>query len=305
MAVLVSPISWVQANALRTGSGGQQSKMGEARRKSRSSDEIIASEIRCIYCANPAQSVEHMPPRGMFRDRQRPSAMEFGVCYSCNAGTRGSDAVAALMARLHPDNGVGTWQAKDIQGLRSAIDRYAPGVREEMSTPGKFRYELAARARSGLLQKVVRVHADGPLVKAHLSIFGAKLGMALYREHIGVALPYHGAVWTQFALSAGMSQEHLDARVERLPLFETLRQGRKHVADQFMYRFNCDERTVIAAVAQFHRGLWFTLVASSDQKIIELFSRPESLKLPASALVRPGELLKLVPNVPALRFTKT
>jgi hypothetical protein len=162
-----------------------------------------------------------------------------------------------------------------------------------MSLPGKFNHEWMRRPGSDLLQRVVRVHADGPLVKAHLSIFGAKLAMALYREHVGVALPLDGAVWCQFALNAEMTQENLNARVEILPLHETLRQGVKNVGDQFLYRYNCDERTVIAAVAQFHRGLWFTIFASSDQRIIELFNKPEFLQLPASVMVRPGNLLGL------------
>jgi hypothetical protein len=261
--------------------------MGEAKRKSQT------REPRCIYCPGPPVTREHMPPMGMFRDRQRPGAAAYRACEACNNGTRGSDAVAALIARMHPDNGEESWQAEEIRKLISAIDTYAPGVREEMSLPGKFNHEWMRRPGSGLLQRVVRVHADGPLVKAHLSIFGAKLAMALYREHVGVALPLDGAVWCQFALNAGMTQENLNARVEILPLHETLRQGVKKVGDQFSYRYNCDERTVIAAVAQFHRGLWFTIFASSDQRIIELFNKPEFLQLPASVMVRPGNLLGL------------
>ena len=165
--------------------------------------------------------VEHMPTRGIFRDRQRPGAMEYGACKACNNGTRGSDAVAAVMALMHPDNGEGSWQAEEILKLISAIDTHAPGVREEMSLPGKSNYEWARRPGSGLLQRVVRVHADGPCVKAHLSVFGAKLAMALYREHVGVALPLDGAVWCQFALNAGMTQENLNARVKILPVQET------------------------------------------------------------------------------------
>jgi hypothetical protein len=55
--------------------------------------------------------------------------MEYGACEACNNGTRGSDAVAAVMARLHPDNGEGTWQADEIRKLISALDAQAPGVR--------------------------------------------------------------------------------------------------------------------------------------------------------------------------------
>ena len=70
----------------------------------------------------------------------------------------------------------------------------------------------------------------------------------------------------------------------------------RNVGDQFLYRYNCDERAVIAAVVQFHRGLWFTIFASSDQRIIEFFNKPEVLQLPASVMVRPGNLLGLLPE---------
>lgn len=238
-----------------------------------------------------------MPPCSMFRDRQRPGAMAFGACKACNQGTRGSDAVAALLARIHPDIDERSWQVEEIRKLRAAIDRYAPGVREEINLPGKSTHEWIRRQNSGLVQRIVRVQADGPCLKAHLSAFGAKLAMALYREHVGVALPLDGAVWCQFALNAGMTQEHLNARLQILPVLETLKQGRKNVGDQFAYRYNCDGRTVIAAVIQFHRGLWFTVFASSDQRIIELFNKPSLLQLPTSVMIKPGGLLGLLSSL--------
>jgi hypothetical protein len=102
------------------------SRMGAAKRKNQTRQAILAGEPRCIYCPGPAETLEHMPPIGMFRDRQRPGRMEYGVCQACTTGTRGSDAVAALMALMHPDNGEGSWQAEKIGELRSAIERMHP-----------------------------------------------------------------------------------------------------------------------------------------------------------------------------------
>ena len=133
------------------------------------------------------------------------------------------------------------------------------------------------------------------MLQAYLLIFGAKLAMALHREHVGRALPLDGAAWCQFRLNGSMTQAHLDTLIDRLPGYETLRQGSKHVADQFAYRYNTDERTTVAAVVQFHRGLWFIAFASSDQRMVGLFGNPPFLALPASAIVRPGELLSRVP----------
>jgi hypothetical protein len=238
-----------------------------------------------------------MPPRGMFRGKHRPGDMEFGCCKACNEGTGGADVVAAVISRLHPDHGEGSWQDKEIRKLIPPLDKFAPGVREEMRS-GKHERGWIRRGDFGLMQSAVWVHADGPRLKAYLTIFAAKFAMALYREHVGVALGLDGAVWCEFQLNAGLTQENVDARVALLPGCETLRQGTKNVGDQFLYRFLTDERSVVAAVAQFHRGLWLTVFASTDPRIIGLFAKPEFLALPTSAIVRPGELLNLVPAPP-------
>jgi hypothetical protein len=78
-----------------------------------------------------------MPPRVMFQGKDRPGAMEFGSCKACNNGTGGADVVAAVIPRLHPDHGEESWQNKEIRKLIRPLDKYAPGVRKEMS-PGNF-----------------------------------------------------------------------------------------------------------------------------------------------------------------------
>lgn len=117
--------------------------------------------------------------------------------------------------------------------------------------------------------------------------------MALYREHVGSALPLHGQVWCQFAFNGGMTQEQLDARVRILPVYDTLWQGRKNVADQFAYRYNCDARTAVATVVRSTAasGSPCSHPATSGSSS---FHKPEFRGLPASALVSPGELLKVM-----------
>jgi hypothetical protein len=129
-----------------------------------------------------------------------------------------------------------------------------------------------------------------------VSVLNDKFGMVVFGAI--VRKPLSGAICCQFSLNAGMTQEQLNARLRILPIHETLRQGRKNVGDQFVYRYNCDERSVLAAVAQFHRGLWFTIFASSDERIIELFTKPEFSQLPASVVIKPGGLNALLSTAP-------
>ena len=237
-----------------------------------------------------------MPPISMFRERDRPRAMEFGACKDCNRGTRGAGIVAAVFARMHPDHDIMSWQNLDIKHFVRDLDHDAPGVREELSQPGRQGALGSSARRRGCFRTSGRFALTAPWVNAYLTVFGAKLAMALYREHVGEALPMSGATWCQCRLNGSITQEYLDGLVEMMPGYETLRQGTKNVGDQFAYRFNTDERTVVAAVAQFHKGLWVTALASSDERIVALLMKPEMLRLPGSALIRAGELLSRLPQ---------
>jgi hypothetical protein len=161
--------------------------VGEASRKSRKGAQIVAAEARCIYCAGPSETNEHMLPRIMFRGKLRPGDMEFGCCKACNEGTGGADVVAAVISRLHPDHDEESWQHKEVCKLIRPLDKFAPGVRDEMRQ-GSRQEGWVRRPKSDLLQRVILRQADGPRLKVYLTIFAAKLAMALYREHVGVAL---------------------------------------------------------------------------------------------------------------------
>ncbi len=236
-----------------------------------------------------------MPPLSMFRNRARPSHMEYGACKNCNNNTSGADLVAAVVARLNPTSSEDSWQNNELKKLVNALDIDAPGVRDELGEPEKHKTQWLSVAGSKLLRKISVVKADGPLLEAYLTIFGIKMAMALYRELVGIALPLDGAAWCQFQLNGSISQHQLDRLTTDLPGYSTLQQGAVNVGDQFAYRYNTDKRSVIAAVAQFHHGLWYTLLASHDQRIIGLFSKPPISQLSGSTMMRPGELSSRVP----------
>lgn len=269
--------------------------MREGKVRSRGRDEILKTEDRCIYCANVPNSLEHMPPKCMFQ-KDRVSGMEYATCSACNNKTSGADAVAALLACMHPDNTPESALAKKLQQLIRMTDINAPGVIEELQQPTKAKAQWQWRQNSRILKKTVSITVDGPKANAYLDIFGAKMAMALYREHVGTALPLSGAVWCQHILNAGMTQSDLDNLTKIMPLFSTLTQGKKSNLEQFRYRYNYDGSTAVAAIAQFHSSLWFVLIATSDDKIIDLFQRPEIAALPGSTFVRPGGLLALLPS---------
>jgi hypothetical protein len=126
-----------------------------------------------------------------------------------------------------------------------------------------------------------------------MTVFGAKLGMALYREHIGHALPLDGGVYTMFFLNVGLPDTTVEKMLPTLPLQGDLKQGALRVREQFAYRYNCNEKSIIAAIIGLHAHLHFLIVATSNPGF---FSFPLVLKHPTGDFVRPGELSSRVPQ---------
>ncbi|WP_407194622.1 hypothetical protein [Bradyrhizobium sp. STM 3566] len=260
--------------------------MGDAKSKSRKLATLLASETRCIYCANKPTTVEHMPPIGMFKGRSRPNGMEFAACEDCNKGTSGADIVAAFYARLSQSDNPG--MLDEAIGLRRKMTMVAPGVSEEFNGPS---YRQWQRTPSGLFREMTATRVDGPLTKSDLTAFSAKLAMALYREHIGVPLPLDGGVRVAYFLNAGLSQKAGDGMLSKLPLPGTLRQGRFVVPDQFAYRYNYDGKSIIAGLAGFNSNLHILMIATSNPVFYDFPIAKGHLQL-----VRPGELRGLLPR---------
>lgn len=259
--------------------------------RSRSRAEILGGDTECIYCFGKPEGVEHMPPRVMFKGKHRLSGMEYPVCLACNNGTRGSDVVAAMMARINTSDEGGAPLFQEALQFRKSVMKWAPGVYEEIqSAPRSLDY---IRDPSGLLRPVVRVRVEGEHLHGHLNAFAAKLGLALYREHTGTALPAEGLIMSTWFSNAGLTQTYADIMLNIMPSYSTLEQGRQRADGQFKYRYNTDERTVVAALSQFHEGLYvFNIVSAIPTEHGTV--RP----WPGAVASRRGDLLKLIQPPP-------
>lgn len=259
--------------------------MGEAKNRSRSQKKILERASRCIYCTEPPATIEHMPPLAMFRDRARPSGMEYPACESCNRGTSTADLVACLMAHIAPFDGAGHWRIDAARRFVRHLRREEPGLAAELMRSDKATREWL-RAPNGLFRETHRVNADGPILKRHMDIFSAKLGMAIFYEHIGAPLPSNGAVCTTWFLNAGLTVVAAEAILSILPAHATLRQGTKVVSEQFAYRYNTDDKTVVAALSGFHNNLHILTIATSEaENIREIGSYPNAVTTTVGGLV--------------------
>jgi hypothetical protein len=222
--------------------------------------------------------------------KHRPSGLEFACCNNCNAKTSAADVVAAFIARLDAFEEVAPWKFKEAKALRSMVDIKAPGLISELVDQNESKTRWV-RGPNGLLRKVQEIKATGRLLRAYLSVFSAKLGAALYREHVGVPLQLTGAVSTNFYLNRGLTKQTMDILLRIAPTFGTLQQGGFQVPEQFAYRFNTDEKTIVYAIAQFHSNLTIVLMATSKP---EFFIQEDNPLFRYQ--VKPEDIVNLMPQ---------
>lgn len=258
--------------------------------------DIMAAETRCIYCAAPHTTVEHMRPISMFRRRIRPYGLMFAGCAACNNGTSAADLVAGFIARLSPRYDQDDWKMVEARERGGMPEAQAPGFLAEFYDPRQQSMEWLPTP-SGIRRRMIVMRQRGPLLRAYLDVFAAKLGMALYRYHCGHPLPLDGFVMSGTYLNAGLAPVVANAHLSIMPDQAGLRQGRhNHADDQFVYRFNTDGRSVVAALAQFHDGLYVSTMAFGT---IDPYGQ---LPLaPHHRRVQPGELLRMMPYRSRLR----
>lgn len=259
--------------------------------RTRSRAEVMAEDANCVYCGNPADSQEHMPPIVMFKGRDRPGGMEFATCANCNRGTSAADSVAAFLAKISFDTNEDDWQFKENILQRAMLNEIAPGFLDELFDANRAK-DVLRQTPSGVIIKQKAITADGPLTRAYVSVFATKVGMALFRELTGKALPSEGGIEAWYYLNAGLSQEAAESILSIMPGTADLSAGRKRSGKQFAYRFNTDGKSIVAGLASFHNNLHVVFLASSTPEIFKMPYRP-----PRSIYTRPGGLAAMMPKI--------
>lgn len=246
--------------------------MGEGRRKSRHREEILRGEARCIYCTAAPSTVEHMPPKAMFPNSHRLSGMEFAACEECNHATRAADAAASFFARIAPSNIVNHLELEEARKLLATMTRIAPEFVREVFDERKAR-RVWQKGRDPFYSRMHLIEFDGPVTQALLRAFSAKLGMALYREHVGEPLPVGGLVFTQHYLNSGLTRQEAEATLQILPVPGQLRQGRQASGRLFNYRLNTDGKSIVAALAAFNDNFFVRVFATHEKQLIDALAK--------------------------------
>lgn len=216
-------LSKVEVVFLKSGS----QTIGEAKKKRRRHAKLLEAATGCTYCSGrgPAEQIDHMPPRAMFRMSQRPKGLEYPSCSACNQGTSRLDVVAAYMARTFP--GINN-EADEAEWDRvmHEVQRVAPGLIEEMWVPQEETRQMIW-AMGITDPNLAALRANGPLLSAHMQAFAAKVGFALRYEDVRYPLPDSGGVQVRWFTSGELYNGELPASLyASIGTINIMRQGK-------------------------------------------------------------------------------
>ncbi|MFN8757801.1 MAG: hypothetical protein ACK5XA_03245, partial [Tagaea sp.] len=152
--------------------------MGEAKQRRAYTRELLEKHPWCVYCGGtvPAEDVDHVPSKMMFRNKHRPKGLEVPSCRACNAGSSRFEVVANAFGRI----GFGDVPKIDsLEFERLLLDAEAnnPGVLAELRCQ---KIDTADARRFGLPHDSGTFATDGPIVSGAMARFAAKLGFALH-----------------------------------------------------------------------------------------------------------------------------
>jgi hypothetical protein len=261
--------------------------VGESQRKKRVHEDVLRRCPICIYCAaNPATTVEHMPPRIMFREKRRPKGLEFGACGDCNHGSSYADLVAAIVGRVFPDPATPE-EEFEFRRLLQALDNNIPGMLEEMHLSEQAQAADLRKLPTGFDGGLLRV--GGPLVTRYMRAFSLKLVAALHHEVTKEIVPAAGCVTARWLSNfERVTGAFPDTVFDHLLPPQTLAQGSFEVSDQFQYSWRTTEGgTAGVYFASFRFAFAIVGAAARD---CSMFRRHEGV--PTFSPMEVGRLLR-------------
>jgi hypothetical protein len=259
--------------------------MGESKRKQRLREKLLAANPHCIYCggAEPATTIDHVPPRAVFDGCLRPQGLEFSACEPCNNGAGRDELLAALISRMYPNIETDA-ERREMRQLLGAVSNNFPGLLPEM-LPSLRQARNALRVADRLPPSSHVMNLGSPRLQRALYRFAAKVGYALHYELTKKIVPADGAarawIYTNYqALTKGIPDE----LKQIIGPETTLRQGSWTVSDQFQYSsLATDTGTMSAHFAGFRFSFAIVAFVAEHADNVELLEGKDN-----TTLFRPG-----------------
>jgi hypothetical protein len=238
--------------------------MGEQRIKRNKRRLFLAENCFCCFCggSTTATTVDHVPNKAFFVDRDWAEGYEFPSCDSCQRDSRIAELACAAVFRSAPGRERGDYE--QVEKLYRGFSK---------NDPDGFREFLGPERTSGLaLPEAVRsrLHRPdgtalfnlGPKMHAHIDEYVIKVTKALYFKHFGRAVPSDAGI--EFTTSSnaeiGESRERqIDAmRFPGIPTLVRCSNARRKepISEQFHYSYLGSEPPGDAVFKiRFHQAL--------------------------------------------------
>lgn len=242
---------------------------------------FFAEHPYCIFCGGgvPATTIEHCPPRGMFRERAWPDGFEFPACAACNKGSSDADLLVAFLKRC-ADPG-DTVEATGALGTIKATRKQLPAVLQQMGAARSSAIEARRlNRRFGNRPGPGELHQDVspmPLPDvAHTAIpaFGGKLAKGVYYMKSRSAFSSAGCLllhWFTNTESARTGSYPVLDAVQDFPASPIpVTRGNTRLDDQFRIRAHHDPETRLVYVeAEIGRAFALVVVGCSQAGFLE------------------------------------
>lgn len=199
----------------------------------------------CIFCGGtvPATTVEHAPPKIMFRDKNRPGGHEFPSCDNCNGGMSQLDQVAAMMLFSTAE----TFSPGTVMG---EFNKTAIGVAN--NSPSFYHHlnlendELAWRDSAG--NEAFAVPVGRKMFSHWLNPWAAKQTCAMWYEQTGHIFGENQRILVRWLTNPLEVEDNFLALLRKsLPGSFNFSVKKQSVQDQFFYLFGIDEQKEFGA----------------------------------------------------------
>lgn len=252
--------------------------MGQARmRKLR----IQQGNHKCIFCGGltKAETVDHVPPKVLFREKIWPEGFEFPACLSCNSKTSDNDLIVGVMARMTRDG-------DNLTGLLKNLKKQKPKLLPQMvkmsaSEARRSVKQLGLVKPAGLTYREVGVVNITDDMRIAVKTLASKLSKAIYFLMTEQIFPSNGGILFYWFTNAQLHQHGYIYALDALAHFryqtKELKRANSSLRDQFDYRYSVtDDANTHLIQVTFGNSFGFVTIMNPDEnEIIALNDKAE------------------------------
>lgn len=265
--------------------------MGQSKKKRA---RFFAKHQFCCFCGGdtPTTTLDHVPNRASFPNREGPEGYEFPACATCQTDTRLDEIAFSCMVHFNNHDE----ELFDEQGFT----RVMVGLRNNLPHLYDFKKLTPNEKRRALKDLKIERPAGVPLAEVGLVALHPefnlrtqrylwKLTRALFYKHVGRPPKMSSIAWSAWSQGvAGNMNKSLEDWMAITPLVVQGVRSNFDFGDRFRYRINySDENEAFVAAGQFGTGLIFYLALVSDviaaQLDLEAFAYGSERGLPSVA----------------------